>query len=98
MKDLESLKNLNSSESKNKLENLLGMLLRNPYCTAKLLHGIATDAFNIANINEDVEKLRKNLPDLDESSTKMSWGNFLPERIRELLLNISRYFLDNVLA
>ena len=28
----------------------------------------------------------------------VSWGTFLPERIRQMLLNMSRYFFDNLLA
>ena len=32
------------------------------------------------------------------TNTKVSWGTFLPERIRQMLLNMSRYFFDNILA
>ena len=35
---------------------------------------------------------------VESENTKVTWGNFLPERIRQLLLNMSRYFFDNLLA
>lgn len=30
--------------------------------------------------------------------TSVDWGTFLPQRIRTLLLNMSRYFFDDILA
>ena len=36
--------------------------------------------------------------DDEELDTKVGWGTFLPLRIRSLLLNMSRYFYDDILA
>lgn len=33
-----------------------------------------------------------------DTNTHVNWGEFLPERIRKMLLNMSRYFFDNLLT
>ena len=34
----------------------------------------------------------------EETHTKKDWGDFLPDRVRQMLLNMSRYFFDDILA
>lgn len=34
----------------------------------------------------------------EETHTKKDWGDFLPDRVRQMLLNMSQYFFDDILA
>ncbi len=34
----------------------------------------------------------------NDTNTEMKWGTFLPHRVQSLLLNMSRYFYDDLLA
>lgn len=92
---------MTQSDIRTYLKNFTGLFMNNPYAMAKFLHGIATDDFNPENYTGDRDKeadWRPFYKDTDELNTKVTWGNFLPDRVRQLLLNISRYYLDNILA
>ena len=92
----------NLSCIKDYLKSLINFFKSNPYAAAKLFYGIATDAFHyqeeeLRGCDFDVNWTRY-YENATETNTKVEWGSFLPDRVRQMLLNMSRYFFDNILA
>ena len=78
-----------------------------PYASAKLFYNISTNGFYFNGINE-MQNLGDSNHDQawakyyedsdDETNTQVTWGTFLPQPIRSMLLNMSRYFYDDLLS
>ena len=84
----------NHSYVKEYLKVLINFFKSNPYASAKLFHGIATDAYHFKHCeskdNDENSASNNSCPwksfyqkdGAQDTNTKVSWGVFLPERIR----------------
>ena len=95
----------NLSSVKEYLKVLINFFKSNPYASAKLFHGIATNSFHYRPERVTYGPNKKKScwqmiyeNDDGDTNTNVNWGEFLPERIRKMLLNMSRYFFDNLLT
>ena len=88
---------VSQSDIERYLDNIIMLFKTVPYATAKFFYGVATGLFQVE--DEDEYCFNSNPPGAESDfNTRVKKQQFLPNKVRQLLLNMSRYYFDDLLS